>query len=609
MNHRMHGWLAATGVLYLAVFTVLATMILLVGSGLIGAFQYPVYQWWLYAFEFSDNPAVREWLWVSGLPAAGLTLLGAVLIFLRFRRIRAWTLRRNPPPTQPVPSPIRGTTDNHGHARWATMAEARALWPVPASGFGGVVVGEAYDPREDPASTMSFSSVDAATWGRGGKAPLLIDRCDDGSTHSLIIAGSGAYKTTSAVSTLLNWTGSAVVLDPAGELGPMLIDDRQRMGHRVFILSLGHAHAVGFNVLDWIDINSPMAETDIGAVVEWICGHTPADDATAEFFKGRGKALIACLLAHMVWDPKLPAEQKTLRTLRAAVVTPEGELRKVLAHIHRTSASPLARDLAGTLKGLVHETFSGLYANADEDTKWLSTRAYADLVSGDSFKTSDITSGTTDVFVALPLKTLQTTPAIARCIIGSFLNSAYEADGKVKGRILFELDEAARLGPMSILEIARDAGRKYGVTLQLLYQSVGQIVSQWGADGKRAWFEAVSWRAYAAVQDLETAKELSGTIGDYGVLAWSEALNTGLHGRRMGGRSRSSGKNVTYTENLRPLIRPEEIMHDLREDAQIVIPRKGRPVLCGRAIYFRRPEFKARVGSNRFFQQKEEISG
>ena len=63
---------------------------------------------------------------------------------------------------------------------------------------------------------------------------------------------------------------------------------------------------------------------------------------------------------------------------------------------------------------------------------------------------------------------------------------------------------------------------------------------------------------------------------------------------------------MTYTENLRPLIRPEEIMHDLREDVQIVIPRKGRPVLCGRAIYFRRPEFKDRVGANRFVQQKKE---
>src|SRR6185312_9457456 len=54
------------------------------------------------------------------------------------------------------------------------------------------------------------------------------------------------------------------------------------------------------------------------------------------------------------------AELKTLRTLRAALVTPESELREILSEIHRSSPSRMARDLAGTLKGLVDETFSGI---------------------------------------------------------------------------------------------------------------------------------------------------------------------------------------------------------------------------------------------------------
>src|SRR5690349_6581989 len=104
-----------------------------------------------------------------------------------------------------------------------------------------------------------------------------------------------------------------------------------------------------------------------------------------------------------------------------------------------------------------------------------------------------------------------------------------------------------------------------------------------GEAGKRAWYESASWRAYAAVKDLETAGELSETIGNYGVLAWSEAHNSGIHGRQFDVRSHSRGQNVTYSEITRPLIRPEEIMHDLHEDAQVVIPKRGRPVLSGRA--------------------------
>ncbi len=58
-------------------------------------------------------------------------------------------------------------------------------------------------------------------------------------------------------------------------------------------------------------------------------------------------------------------------------------------------------------------------------------------------------------------------------LVGALLNAAYEADGKVNGRVLFLLDEVARLGFMQVIEQARDAGRKYGITLLLLYQSLG----------------------------------------------------------------------------------------------------------------------------------------
>jgi len=196
----------------------------------------------------------------------------------------------------------------------------------------------------------------------------------------------------------------------------------------------------------------------------------------------------------MLWDPQVAPEHKTLKQLRRTLVTPEGEMRDRLARIYTTSASPLARDLAGTLKDLVPETFSGIYGNANKDTRWLSTSAYADLVSGSSFRIRDLADGRLTVFVQVPLTTLQATPALGRVIVGALLNAAYEADGRVRGRILFLLDEVARLGYMGVLEQARDAGRKYGITLLLLYQSLGQLIGQWGREGKQAWYDATSWR-------------------------------------------------------------------------------------------------------------------
>lgn len=556
----------------------------------------------------------------------------------------------------------RARSDNHGHADWLTMKEARRLFPGPDPRHGGIVVGEAYRVDQDRAarhgsswhgsSRRTFDPADPATWGAGGTAPLLIDPCRSGSTHALVLAGSGGFKTTSVgIPTLLTWTGSAVVLDPAREIGPMVGAYRaSKLGQRVVTLdparSLAGARAgssakagssatpraddraandlapaddpaddpafpndraddpAGFNALDWIDVAGPLAETNVEAVATWLAGE-PArgvggGSGGAEFFRDMGRGLIACLLADLMWDPAVPRREKTLRRLRQALVIPEAEMRTRLSDIHASSASAMARDLAGTLMGLVDETFSGVYANANQATRWLSIKAYADLVSGESFETRELCEGALTVFVQLPLKTLQATPGLGRVIIGALLNAAYEADGALKGRVLFLLDEVARLGPMVALEAARDAGRKYGITLLLLYQSAGQLAEQWGREGARSWIESTAWRLYAAVQDPETARALSQACGEHGVMATSEGDTRGTSGRWGDASSASVGRSANRSEIRRALIKPDELLQDTRADEAFVIARGHKPLRCGRAIYFRRPEMRAAVEPSRF---------
>ena len=515
--------------------------------------------------------------------------------------------------TQPIvggrrgPRLVRGQSDNYGHADWLSVREARRLFPGPDPTYGGIVVGEAYRVDQDRVARRAFDPAGRNTWGQGGSAPLLVDPCRTGSTHALVFAGPGGFKTTSiGIPTMLTWRGAAVVLDPSREIGPMVEGFRQSLGHQVATLDPADPAAGAFNVLDWIDTSSPEAETNIEAVVNWICGETRGQlTSGAEFFRDSGKGLIACLLADMLWTQGVAPERKTLKQLRRMLVTPEGEMRDLLERIHTTSASPLARDLAGTLKGLVPETFSGIYGNANKDTRWLSTAAYADLVSGSSFHSRDLVGGRLTVFVQVPLKTLQTTPALGRVIVGALLNAAYEADGSMQGRILFLLDEVARLGPMGVLEQARDAGRKNGITLLLLYQSLGQLVGQWGRDGRQAWYDATSWRLFAAVQDPDTARELSAICGEYGVVATARGDSAGSQGRGAGFGTNSSGRSDSRSEIRRALIKPEEIIQDTRADEAFVLVRGARPLRCGRAIYFRRPDMAPLVAANRFHPQRD----
>lgn len=587
-------------VLGLAAWTIVASLTFLWGTGLIHAFSHPFWQWWLYALEVDGNPVVDRWLKISAAAGALPPIVLIVGLIVRGRDVKGPRLRKSLFGSQ-IQAPD-AATDTHGRARWMTMARALETFPGPDPLYGGIVVGEAYRVDQDKVAKLPFNPALPKTWGQGGKAKLLIDPCHVGQTHSLVIAGGGSFKSMSTISTLLVWRGSAIVLDPAGEMAPMVRDARQRMGHTVHELDLGGR--IGFNVLDWIDITSPLADTHVLSVASWICGEEPEKKSgTAQFFEAKGRHLVICLLSHMLWDDELAPELKTLTCLRHGLAVPIDEMREVLKTIHVTSNSPVARDYAGALMQQVPETFAGIYGSADKETAWLANKAFAALVSGNSFKSGDLIGGKMDVFLKMPLEALDTAPALARTVIGALLNVAYQANGNFEGRILYLLDEVARLGYMRIIETARDAGRKFGITMQLLYQSTGQIEKQWGKEGKRAWFDGVSYRIYAVVQDLETASELESSFGTHGVIATSESSNAGTAGKAWESSSRSRGTSQSYHEVARPLIRKAELMNDVRGDEAFVIVRGSPPLRCGRAIYFRRPEMVAQVAPNRFYKR------
>ncbi|MGH7048841.1 MAG: hypothetical protein ACREE2_20950, partial [Stellaceae bacterium] len=139
-------WALVTGagVFFVGAFTLFASLIFVYGYGVSAYFPQPFWQWWYFLWWYGGfYPDIDRWLLISAIPAAALP--GSVIIvwLIQKPKIGGWSLRRNPSATAAVRAPIRGTTDNFGHARWMTLAEARRLWPGPDPAYGGIVVGEA----------------------------------------------------------------------------------------------------------------------------------------------------------------------------------------------------------------------------------------------------------------------------------------------------------------------------------------------------------------------------------------------------------------------------------------------------------------------------------
>ena len=489
---------------------------------------------------------------------------------------------------RPEPKRISGKRALHGEADWMKLSEAERLFAEA----GGIVIGERYRVDLDGASTRAFSADDQESWGDGGKAPLLCFDGSFGSSHGIVFAGSGGFKTTSVtIPTALKWGGTLIVLDPSNEVAPMVSQHREGAGRRIRILDPRQPNP-GFNALDWIGKFGGTKEEDIASVASWIMSESGrASGVRDDFFRASGLQLLTAMIADVCLSGHTPPEQQTLRQVRANLSEPEPKLRQRLQDIYDNSESNFVKENVAAFVNMTPETFSGVYANAIKETHWLSYHNYAALVSGSAFSTDDIASGKTDVFINIDLKTLETHSGLARVIIGSFLNAIYNRDGAIEGRALFLLDEVARLGYMRILETARDAGRKYGITLTMIYQSIGQLRETYGGrDASSKWFESASWISFAAINDPETADYISRRCGMTTVEI--DQVSRSYQAR---GSSRTRSKQLA----ARPLIQPHEVLR-MRADEQIVFTAGNAPLRCGRAIWFRRNDMESCVGQNRF---------
>ena len=495
----------------------------------------------------------------------------------------------------------RAASSVYGDARWATMEQSAAALPAT----GSIVVGERFRVDLEPDLSMSFDPRRPDTWGRGGAAPLLAFDLERGigSGHGLVISGSGGGKTTAnVVPTLLRWPGNAVVFDPSIEVLPMVRDARATLGdepRHIFTIDPNDP-AGSVDLLDWIGTGTKTAEEDIATVASWFAGSKT--ESRDPFFAQMAEALIRGLLAHLTLSKA--ETDRTLRRLRILMSESHD-------HFQTTTLEAILKEWAvdsyvhrqlGPFRGMHGATFSGIYSNAGDMTNWLAFPRFADMVStATGWKTTDLATKHVDVFINLPLATVQEHPGLGRVVLGALLNSVHHHDSvrlaggdeaavPLSKRVLFLVDEAARLQNMQVLTLVRDAGRKYRATLVMIYQSLGQMDAIWTEDGRVAWMDSASWISFSAINSNETAKYVSDRCGTMTVEATS---------RTVGANARGATSSANVSVQRRNLINPDEVMR-LRGDEQIVFVLAQPPIRCGRAFWFRRAEMRAVVAQNRF---------
>ncbi|MEK9986132.1 MAG: type IV secretory system conjugative DNA transfer family protein, partial [Opitutae bacterium] len=483
----------------------------------------------------------------------------------------------------PIYARLRSKRQNrhlHGSARWMKISEARKYLSN-----GSLIVGEC------PRSVLQL----------GAKDPDLLRF--DGSGHLLTVAGSGSGKSISvAIPNALSWTGSLVAHDPKGELARLCSRQRRNMGRNVAVIDPADPTSDTINLLETLDPTDSNLLEDAETIVSWLRTDGGSNNKEDNYFADEGAKLVRTLLWATICAPREHEPAPTLREVRRVITS--GDITSVLFKLSKTgkefafgAVGQYARELMDIADNSDRQ-WAGIVGHASQMTYWLSTPNLARIVCGDevlgpSVSLRDFSEGNLDIFICIPIMTLDATPEPARLLIGSLLREKYRNKaGAQAEKTLFLLDEMPRLKRMSVLETARDFGRSSGVVLWSIIQDLGQLELYYDKFGRQSWFENAQIKTFFGIGDFENEELLSNML-DKETRTFSSVSNSS---QERGNRAQTDASQTTG----RRLMTPNEIMTMRLDengipDEQLMFIRGRPPLKCGMAKYFRRTDLNGLV--------------
>lgn len=345
--------------------------------------------------------------------------------------------------------------------------------------------------------------------------------------HLFMYAMTGAGKTTSLVSILTEWPGSALVIDPKGQITHALNQhDRRRVWA---VISPYSKDSTRFNVFDILAELTGREGPDAAVLWAQRIGEalviTPPG-SKQPYFTETARGFLVGLILYVFWH--FPKERHSLATVRDLIVhglrvfnedgseeTQGDEARELLLRAMSACGGPIA-GAAAALADAGRETAGNVLSTLQEQTKWLDSPAVRRTVSGNStFSLSDLKSRD-DRIVTLcaPVLSIREELAPFARLLLNMTGYVFEAHAqKSKHPCLLIADELPSLGYNAAFETMLPVARSYGLLVLGIAQNVELMKktypNSYGSFTGEA--DAVLWMA---TNHNDTARLLSETLGN-----------------------------------------------------------------------------------------------
>lgn len=322
--------------------------------------------------------------------------------------------------------------------------------------------------------------------------------------HFLTIAGNRSGKGTAAIiPNLLLYPGSAIVIDPKGELAKITAARRGYGSKRVkkylkqdvFVFDpesivSGHTSAC-WNPLADLELTDPNLWAHVEKIATTLIPQVKnGNDANTDYFRNHARTLLTAMIVNTL-EQESP-ERHNLIYIRKLIMEGDDEIYEQCAQqgtiyanakealfdymaASTSQGGKIARAAKSFLSAYDTEK-SGILGTLQEQTNFLDHPALEKLLMHSDFSLKSLKERPTTIYLCLKATSLATPLAKA---LSLFIDSAIVAMESVQNRpkypVLFIMDEFYVLGRNETLDKAMGLVAGFGVTLWPILQHIGQL--------------------------------------------------------------------------------------------------------------------------------------
>jgi len=356
---------------------------------------------------------------------------------------------------------------------------------------------------DPPAAEWLPPSELADPYFHHGDGKILLGQTKDGrrigiadNRHLVTIAGSRAGKSaTSLMPNLLTWTGSALVIDPKGELATNTAEHRAKMGQDVIILDpfgevksdRAKGYRKRFNPLDEILMGDPDDVIDNAALVADAL-IVSSDGAKMDHWSLSAKNTVRGFILWGLAQAAKGGDAATLNAVRKWLTMPlknddpdTDDMLDLFGEMMDSEAlDGVIAGVGGTMYGKPDDERGSIISTAVEQTAFLDSKPMKDHLAASDFPSLRVLKQTpTTIYLVLPASRMATHYRWLRMIITLAMTALENERHRLKDPVLFILEEFPQLGYMRQLEAAAGLMAGYDVKLWTVIQDLSQLKSQY----------------------------------------------------------------------------------------------------------------------------------